>query len=49
MINDLFSWHMLDAHCDLTRLTMVVEVMELDDTSSIRLTNGAESERAIHR
>ena len=32
MISDtLFSWHLLDAHCDLTRLTMVIEAMELDD------------------
>ena len=32
MMNDtLFSWHLLDEHSDLTRLTMVVEAMELDD------------------
>ena len=29
--NTLFSWHLLDAHSDLTRLTMVVETMKLDD------------------
>ena len=29
--NTLFSWHLFDEHSDLTRLTMVVETMELDD------------------
>ena len=29
--NTLFSWHMFDEHSDLTRLTTVVETMELDD------------------
>ena len=29
--NTLFSWHLFDAHSDLTRLTMVVEAMEIDD------------------
>ena len=31
MNDTLFFWYLLDAHCDLTRLTMVVEAMELDD------------------
>ena len=32
MLNDtLFSWHLLDAHCDLTSFTMVIETMGLDD------------------
>ena len=29
--NTLFSWHMFDEYSDLTRLTTVVETMELDD------------------